>query len=165
MNVAEELNLDPLVIQAFMTEDEEAMLPSGEPVIRFHRHLFSRFTQGKYDRKYPYISNPNAGGYIGGDAEHEKLAKAKTLNQDAAWRATSWGLFQLPGAGHARAGFVSLHEFVNAMYRGRASQESAFVAFVKGFPRLYEALQTRNWSAAGRLYHEAPLPRHFLLGE
>lgn len=161
--IASELQVSENTVLALVPEGEGAFLPTGEPTIRFQRHLFSRFTHGRFDMKYPYLSNKRAGGYIDGASEHDKLKKARSLNHHAALRATSWGLFQVPGSGHVRAGYLQLPEFVHAMYRDEHSQGAVFVSFVKGYPRLHEALRTRNWAAAARLYNECDLPRQALL--
>ena len=63
-DAAASLNCEIAVIKA-VTEVESrgnGFLPDDQPVILFERHIFSRYTKGKYDKDYPDISNPDPGG-------------------------------------------------------------------------------------------------------
>lgn len=78
-----------------------AFLPTGDPVILFERHKFSKFTGRKYDQTHPDISNRKSGGYGAVSEQHGKLARAAALNRDAALQSCSWGT--LSGDGYALA--------------------------------------------------------------
>ena len=77
---------------------------NGEPTILFERHLFSRYTHGKWDASNPDISNPKPGGYGGTVAQHGRLQRAAKLDRQAALKATSWGKFQILGVNYGQAG-------------------------------------------------------------
>ena len=142
-----------------------AFLPSGEPTILFERHLFHRLTNGKFNGKRiidvsisnvaNVISSPVPGGYGSPYIQHKKLAFAVGLDRDAALQSTSWGLFQILGLNHERAGFTLLQSFINAMYRSADDQLLAFVAFIKSDTKLHNALQTKDWLTAARRYNGA----------
>lgn len=106
-------------------------LPDGQVTILFERHQFSKLTARAFDADHPDISNPKAGGYKGGAAEHNRLALAARLNRDAALKATSWGKFQIMGFNYEAAGHASLQSFINAMHHSEGAQLDAFVSFVK----------------------------------
>lgn len=137
-----------------------AFLPSGEPVILFERHLFSRLTHHQYDATHPDISNPVAGGYGPVSAQHQRLQQAAALDHDAAMQSASWGRFQVLGSNWSSLGYGSLQEFINAMYAGESGHLDAFVRYVK-VNKLARWLQSCNWAkfAAGyngpsyRKYH------------
>lgn len=131
----------------------EGFLLSGEPVILFERHKFSAATGGKFDKSHPNISNPKAGGYLGGAAEHARLQEAATLDRVAALRSASWGKFQIMGYNHERAGHPLLQSFINAMYASEGEHLAAFVSFIKSDPKLHRALKERNWARFALRYN------------
>lgn len=106
----------------------KGFLESGEPIILFERHLFKKYTGGKYDLTHPDISG-KAGNYNGD--QHKKLARAAALDREAALKSASWGRFQILGVNHKLAGFDKLQDFINAMYRSEKDQLVAFVNFLK----------------------------------
>lgn len=80
--------------------------PSGRPKILFERHLFHRFTFGRYS--IAPFSNASGGGY--NESSWDKLTAAACKDAEAAFSAVSWGKFQVLGA-HASgryAGFLDL---------------------------------------------------------
>ena len=89
----------------------------GRPTILFERHVFSRLTNGRYDRSDPDISNPASGGYGRFAEQYPKLERAKKLDKAAALKSASWGAFQIMGENYATAGFGSVDGFVAAMER------------------------------------------------
>ena len=126
----------------------------GRPTILFERHLFSRLTLRQYDGRYPFISNPVAGGYSFPELdEYVRLQQAYALNATAALKATSWGLFQILGANHVTAGFSTVDQFVQAMCRSAGEQLAAFVMFVRANPDMLSAIQEKNWAQFARYYN------------
>lgn len=128
-------------------------LESGEPRILFECHKFSKHTGGKFDADHPDISFPKWGGYGKESAQHGRLARAASLDRDAALKSASWGRFQILGENYKQAGFDTIQDFINAMYRDEASQLDAFVSFIKNDKRLLEALRKRNWATLARIYN------------
>lgn len=126
---------------------------TGEPKILFERHWFSRLTNGRYDAMAPDISDPKAGGYKGGLAEHERLSRAAKLDRNAALQSASWGKFQIMGFNYKRAGFADLQAFINAMFASERRQLDAFVAFIKADLRLVASLQGRNFTRFASIYN------------
>ncbi|WP_426770837.1 N-acetylmuramidase domain-containing protein, partial [Pseudomonas aeruginosa] len=58
------------------------------------------------------VCNPKAGGYLGGQAEHERLDKAVKMDRDCALQSASWGLFQIMGFHWEALGYASVQAFV-----------------------------------------------------
>lgn len=127
-------------------------LASGQPTLLFERHQFSRRSGRKFDAKYPDISNPTRGGYLGGEAEHGRLQRAVALDRDAALQSASWGKFQIMGFNYQAAGFATLQAFVNAMYEGEGAQLDAFVAYVL-HEGLADELRECRWADFARRYN------------
>lgn len=131
----------------------------GQPRILFERHHFSKRTGGRFDAKYPGISNRTAGGYGLESAQHGRLGQAAALDRDAALSSTSWGKFQIMGFNFEAAGFPSLQSFINAMYHSEGAQLDAFVSFVKRdrggkvWAALLHGVSTGDWKPFASLYN------------
>jgi hypothetical protein len=128
-------------------------LETGHPTILFERHVFHRLTDGKYDRAAPNISGREPGAYGTFGGQPARLARAAEFDRAAALMATSWGKFQIMGENYKRAGFKTLQEFINAMFKSEQQHLAAFVSFIKGDQRLVEALRLKNFGTFARLYN------------
>ncbi|MGN7785385.1 N-acetylmuramidase domain-containing protein [Niabella sp. 22666] len=124
----------------------EGFLSTYEPLLWFHKDVFSRRTQGAYDRVAPDISHPEPGEFGPSSIQHERLHKAAWLNRNAALMSASWGKFQLMGYNYALAGYFSLQDFVSAMYKSEGEHLLAFVQYLKNLS-LDEDLRNKNWEA------------------
>ena len=87
----------------------------GRPTILFERHKFKKFTSSKYDRTHPDISGA-AGGYGPSSGQYPKLYRAAMLDEDAALKSASWGMFQIMGFNHLLVGYSSAALFVDAIH-------------------------------------------------
>ena len=147
-----------------------AFLPSGEPVILYERHIFSRLTNGRFDgarmpgpdrdAAYAALSEPSAGVYGPVRVQHARLQAAAELNREAALRACSWGLFQIMGANHVPAGYPQLQRFVTAMYRSVDDHLRAFCMFIRADARLVDAIRSHDWAAFAYAYNGPQYARH-----
>ena len=155
LKAAQELQVPVAVIKAVCEVEAPrgGFLPTGEPIILFERHIFSRLTNRRYDARHPDISNKSPGGYGPSSAQHARLQKAVRLDRLAALKSASWGRFQILGLNHVQAGFTSMQDFINAMYRDEQSHLEAFVNFIKNDRRLLNALQNFDWAAFARIYN------------
>jgi hypothetical protein len=133
-------------------ESRGGFLPDGRPKILFERHYFSRLSGRKYDGSHPDISNPKWGGYKGGSAEYDRLARAIKLNRGAALQSASWGSFQIMGSNYKTAGHADVESFVAAMVAGSAGHLKAFVSFVKK-NGLADELIRLDWAGFARGYN------------
>lgn len=126
----------------------------GFPVILFERHVFRKFTQGRYNKSHPHLSGP-AGNYgTAGQNQRNKFNEAFALNPIAAMKACSWGKFQIMGFNHAVAGFATVGEFVDAMKQSEGEHLLAFVNFVIN-NNLADEIRNKNWAAFARGYNGA----------
>ena len=137
-----------------------AFYDDGTPTILYERHQFHRLTMGKHVGKKVTIngveydlSHPKGGGYGPSSVQHKKLQAAENLNKDAARRACSWGLFQIMGFNHAKAGFPNLQRFINAMFRDVDDHLRALVLFIRNDERLVDAVRDRNWASFALHYN------------
>ncbi len=154
-NAAERLGCEVAAIKAVAEVESGpygAFLPDGKPVILFERHLFSRLTKKNYDASAPDISNPKPGGYGQVSKQHDRLAKAAALDQDAAQQSCSWGRFQVLGRNWKSLAYSSLKDFVDSMYRDEAAHLDSFVRFVET-NNLARHLKTKNWAGFAKGYN------------
>jgi hypothetical protein len=127
---------------------------SGFPVILFEKHIFRKYTQGRYNKSHPHLSG-SAGGYgAAGQNQINKFNEAFGLNPIAAMKACSWGKFQIMGFNHAVCGYEDVGAFVDAMKESEGKQLDAFVEFVIG-NGLGLYLRTKNWAAFAKGYNGA----------
>jgi len=124
----------------------------GRAVILFERHIFHRLTKGKFSKQYPDISNPDAGGYGKYSDQYDRLAKARELDQDAALKSCSWGLFQCMGFNFSVCGYSNLTTFITAMNQSEKDHLFAFCNFVIA-NGLDDELQRKDWAGFARGYN------------
>lgn len=139
---------------ASVESSSSGFLKDGRPKILFEAHIFSRLTGHKFDERSPDISSRvwDAALYRGGEAEHDRLARASLLDKAAALQSASWGKFQIMGFNWNRCGFSALQDFVDAMFRSESDQLTAFCHFIKSMG-LDDELRLRDWPAFARGYN------------
>lgn len=151
-------------------------LDNGKPVILFERHIMYRQLQQRrlpdddllqlkqhadeLVLLQPALVNPKPGGYIGGSAEHQRLAHARMLDDTSALESTSWGAFQIMGFHWQRLGYANVQDFVAAMTRSESEQFEAFVRFIESDPALHKDLKARKWAAVAKRYNGADYKRN-----
>ncbi len=128
--------------------------PDDFPVILFERHIFRKYTQGRYNKSHPHLSGALGGYGKAGQNQRNKFNEAFALNPDAAMKACSWGKFQIMGFNHAICGYATVGEFVDAMKESEGKQLDAFVSFVIA-NNLAIHLRNLNWAAFAKGYNGA----------
>lgn len=128
-------------------------LRDRRPQILFERHIFSRRTGRVHDAAHPDISNRSPGGYRGGAAEYDRLAKAMALDETAALASASWGLPQVMGFNHQVVGFGSPSAMVAAMVQSEDNQLQALARFIEAHPKCRNGIQRRDWATFAACYN------------
>lgn len=163
LRAAAKLSVDVPAIKAVADVESrgDGFLPSGEPKILFERHIFHRLTAGKFstlDNRNISWKSPSKKGtgqineYGTPSIQHARLAKAVRLDRDAALQSASWGRFQVMAFNWQDLGYLSLQDFINAMYRSEADHLDSFVRFVEA-NGLADALRRHKWSAFAKGYN------------
>lgn len=153
------LHVGPSELWALITVETSGFgyFTDRRPKLLFERHYFSRLTNGAFDGTAPDISNPDGGGYIGGPAEFDRLAKAIALNRPAALKSASWGLGQVMGENCSMVGFATVEHMVSAMVRSEGDQLMASVEYLRSTKTdgvsLAVHMGNRNWTAVARGYN------------
>lgn len=136
-------------------------LPDGRPKVLFEGHKFyahlrhNTALRQQVCRERPDICHARYTNkyYRGGAAEWERLAAAIAYDREAALKSASWGAFQILGENHRAAGFATVQEFVNAMYRSEREHLVAVCRFIKSWPKQYKALLNHDWETFARCYN------------
>lgn len=158
---AKQLNISLAVLEAIISVEANAIgfLGDGRVTILFERHvMYKQLKKKGYDvnrlmKDHPNIININAGGYLGRSAEHDRLNKAKQIDQESAIESTSYGLFQIMGIHWKLLNYQSAEEFERQMSQNEVNQLEAFVRFVTAQPNIHHALQNQDWQRFARLYN------------
>lgn len=108
----------------------------GRPSILYERHVFARNTepQGRFNEGHPTLSASKGygpGGYGPFSAQYDRLAAACALDPEAAFRACSWGAFQVLGENAEAMGYVSAYEMAKTLTTGEAAHLDTFVKYVE----------------------------------
>lgn len=120
----------------------------GRPKILFERHKFHKYTNGKFDKSHPELSQASAGGYT--KDEWSRLNAAFALNAEAALESASWGKFQVMGFNHN--GFLNVYKFVDAMFESEARHLESFLAYCKDND-LVKHLKAKDWAKFAKGYN------------
>lgn len=144
-------------------------LSIGKPKILFERHVMHqrlalpraegddqaalRRHADELAAQFPALVNTKSGGYIGGAAEHQRLAQARVIDALCANESASWGAFQIMGYHAERLGYASVDEFVRLMSQDENQQFEAFVRFIEADPALLKALKGKKWAAFAKAYN------------
>lgn len=163
ISIANQINVSPAILFAFK-EIEGAgagFFNDGRAVLLFERHCFYRDLvknkgQALADSTfamYPDICNPKRGGYIGGKAEYTRMAKAATIDNEAALRSASHGMFQIMGFNHKACGYNNVVSMVSDFNTSEDLQLLAMAKFIKNNARLYAAIQSLDFYTAAELYN------------
>jgi hypothetical protein len=107
----------------------------GRPSILYERHVANRNTVPvhRYAGSHPALfGGPyGAGGYGPFSIQYERLARACAVDPEAAFRACSWGAFQVLGENAERLGYASAYDMAKALTVSEAAHLDSFVRFVE----------------------------------
>lgn len=149
-DAAKALGVEPAVVLA--VRDVEAG-PRGfaddmRPLILFEPHVFSRYTDHRFDKTNPDVSWPkwDRSRYVRSQSGRWlQFARAATLDRVAAIKATSFGLFQVMGFNARDCGWPDEEAFFRDMHRDEAEHLRAFVGYVKA-NGLADELRRHDWA-------------------
>jgi hypothetical protein len=143
----------PATLWAVLTVESKGFgfLPDRRPMLLFERHVFFKETGGLFANEAPDLCAQTRGGYLGGAAEHDRLASAMALcrrggvDVAAALRSASWGLGQIMGFNAVAAGFRDVNDMVAHMADSEDAQLAGMVAFMRR-QGLEQKLQAGDWA-------------------
>ena len=149
------LDIDEAALWAILAVETRGFgfLPDKRPKILFERHIFHARTDGKFSTKFPDISSAKSGGYSGGAAEYDRLARAINLNRSAALESASWGLPQIMGFNAKACGYDSAEDMITRFQASETAQLDGMVRFISNNKNLAKALKEKAWQSFAKIYN------------
>lgn len=108
----------------------------GRPSNLYERHVFARncVPKNRFNASNPNLSSTKgygAGGYGKYSEQYDKLADACALDPEAAFRACSWGAFQVLGENAIDLGYENAYRMAKALTLSEAAHLDSFKRFVE----------------------------------
>lgn len=133
------------------------------PTVLFERHVMYRRYKDKYGyekvismvNQYPDVINPKSGGYIGDEAEHRRIEKARKIDKHIGLESASWGMFQIMGYHWQALGYKSVVDFVMIMSESEGKQLEIFVKFIQANKTLLNAIRAKDFDLFALTYNGA----------
>lgn len=107
---------------------------SGMPTHLYERHVFSQHSGGRFDKSHPHLSAKvgyGKGGYGPQSGQFDRFAAACALDPEAAFRACSWGAFQVLGENWEGCKYPSVYDMVTGLVVSEAAHLDSFARFVR----------------------------------
>ena len=168
---AKRLGLDLATVYAVneVESNGAGFLANGKPKILVERHVMHArlcLVRGEGDdsaaliaradqlaAQQPNLVNRAPGGYVGGTAEHQRLANARYIDALAANESASWGAFQVMGYHAERLSYANVDEFITLMHQDENQQFEAFVRYIEADAALLKALKAKKWAEFAKRYN------------
>lgn len=132
-------------------------LSDGRPLILFERHKFYADilkTQGReaaveIQAEAPNICHPvwDKKAYIGYAGEYNRLEIAKKYSEESAYKAASWGMFQILGSNYRLCDVDNVFDFVAANETSEHLHFQFFISFIINQTSLLQAFRSENIEA------------------
>lgn len=159
-DVADDLGVDLAAVKAVQkveTGGRGGFFLPGKPAILFEGHVFWKQLKnpeshraGNEDILYEKWVKDH---YRGGMREYDRLEKACLIDKEAAYKSTSWGMFQIMGFNFKASGYPDVNSFVEDMMKNEGTQLKAFANFIKNNDGMHQALKKKNWDTFAFLYN------------
>jgi hypothetical protein len=145
---------------------------TGKIKIQFEPHVFHKqLALKKITSTLQFISGTIYKVFVGTKVIENKVdvqskewvafEQAKAINEDAAYRATSFGLGQIMGFNCLACGFKTAKEMADNFDISEANQLKGMMAFIKASPKMFNALKTCDWNTFASMYN-GPAYKKFL---
>ncbi len=138
------LGIEPAVAGAVLITEStgSGYGADGKMKIRFETHIFKKYT-----------GETVANTHRGQAAEYDAFARAKAIDEDAAYKSISMGAAQIMGFNAQSIGYESAQEMFEAMEASERIQLLGFFGFVAANPKLVKAAQSKDWATFARIYN------------
>lgn len=147
-------------VQEVETGGKGGFLANGKPQILFEGHVFWKelvnlgINPEKYGSAWSNVlyKTWDRTKYKGGTGEWDRLELAKKINERAAYKSASWGMYQIMGNNYAKCGCKSVEDFARIMSKDSFSQFILGVEFLKN-TGMVKYLKAKDWASFARVYN------------
>jgi len=168
-SLAKELNIDwKLIKTVLLIESAGSGFDSntGKIKIQFEPHIFNRQLALKNIKStLKFISGTLYKVFVGDKVIENKVdvqskewvafESAITINEDAAYMSTSFGLGQIMGFNYKVCGFKSAKEMADNFKVSEYNQLKGMMKFIMGNSKMFSALKACDWNTFARYYNGA----------
>ncbi len=161
--IAKSTNIEPAALKAVQTVEtggRGGFIAPQKPTILFEGHIFWKMLiqqginphthiKGNENILYPKWDRTK---YKGGLAEYSRLEQACRISVEAAYKAASWGMFQVMGFNCLQCGVKSIYEFVRLMGESEYRQLKLTVSYLKA-TNIIGHLRRLDWKQFARAYN------------
>lgn len=163
--VANENAFDKAFVKAVADVEGKStgFLADGRPLILFERHKFYQeitkmFGRARADQIQSINSNIchpvwDRTAYVGYAGEFKRLDIARSFSEECAYKAASWGMFQIMGQNHQLCDVDNVFDFVAANEVNEHYHLHFFISFIINQPKLLKAFQNRAIETFVTLYN------------
>lgn len=128
----------------------------GRPRILFERHWFYRLVpdhkRAQAVKEGLAVKKWSRATY--GKDQYQLLDRAMKIDEEAALKSASWGLGQVMGFNHKKAGFATVQDMIRAFMADEERHLQAMVNFIKN-TGLDDELRRHDWAGFARGYNGA----------
>lgn len=147
-------------VQKVETNSRGGFFEPGKPAILFEGHIFWKQLKNvginpeTVQKSHPSICFPkwDKSHYLGGIREYERLEEAKSVNEEAALKSASYGMFQIMGFNFEACGCRDVFEMVKLSSESEFEQLKLFINFIKS-NGLGRHMINHNWAAFAKAYN------------
>lgn len=165
---ANDFNLEVPIVKAVRDVESSGRgyLKDHRPIILFEGHIFwGQLKKRGIDPKPLSVGNEDVlfekwdrTSYGSVNRQYERLEKAHNLGKnykflEAAISSCSWGLFQIMGFNHKKAGAANLVEYVTKVRRSEAEHLTAFGNFITDNRNMLGFLRVKKWAEFAKRYN------------
>ncbi len=158
---ATDFNLEVPIVKAVRDVESSGRgyLKDNRPIILFEGHIFWKQLKNRGINPVPLaVGNENIlfpkwdrTSYGSVNSQYNRLEKAHSLGNnykflEAAIASCSWGLFQIMGFNHKKAGAANLVEYVTKARRSEAEHLLAFGNFITDNRNMLKFLRAKDWA-------------------
>ena len=157
---AKENNVSPAAVKAVIKVESRGrgFQRDKRLIILFEGHIFWYQLKDSGINPHDFVINnedilfpsPNYAYY--GENQYLRLEKAQEINNDAALKSTSWGMFQIMGFNHQSAGFDTVEKMIDSFNINEEHQLDAFFTFLKN-EDILKHLQAKDWDKFAYRYN------------
>ena len=156
VELSKEYGLEIALIKAVeqVESNGDGYLSNEDLKILFEGHIFSKLTNGKYDKSNLTISYLKwvRTFYKGGIAEYDRLEEAYKLDALQALKSASWGTFQIMGFNYEVCGYSSVVDFVQDVRIGLYYCLKHFFTYCTN-RKLIDKLKKKDWRGFAKSYN------------
>lgn len=156
--LAKEYGLEPAVLKAITVVEARAsgFYADGTVICLYEPHIAFQQSSGAVQAALVKAGLAYK-NWVSGNYPKTSFARidkcAQIAGEEVAAKSTSWGLGQIMGFNHKRAGYATAVAMVKDFAQSEYNQLKGMLNFIKGSSTMMNAAKKRDWATFARLYN------------